>query len=85
METTSQVNLHKQASYKKALTTSEKATERDPRRMQKAAPYLPSTNVDIKVQESAPRSPDKTRYDLLRYPKRGKESLQGQKIFMRSY
>lgn len=49
--------------YKKLLelTTSEKATESDPRRMQKAAPYLSSTMVAIKVQDIAPRSPDKTR------------------------
>lgn len=57
------------------LTTSEKATERDPRSMQKAALYLLSTIVAIKVQENAPRSPDNTKYDLLRYPKRGIESL----------
>lgn len=48
------------------LTTSEKATERDPRSMQKAAPYLLSTIVAIKVQENAPRSPERNKYDLLR-------------------
>jgi hypothetical protein len=50
----------------KILTTSEKATESDPRSMQKAALYLLSTKVDIKLQESAPRSPERTKYDLLR-------------------
>lgn len=61
------------------LTTSEKATEREPRSMHKAAPYLPSTKPAIKLHERAPRSPDKTRYDLLRYPKSGTESLQKEK------
>lgn len=48
------------------LTTSEKATERDPRSMQIVALYLLSTEVAIRLHESAPRSPDKTRYDRLR-------------------
>ena len=58
--------------------TAEKETEREPISMQKAAPYLLSTKVAIKNHESAPRSPDSTKYDLLRYPKSGKESLQKQ-------
>lgn len=50
--------------------------------MQNAAPYLLSTKVAIKLHERAPRSPDRNRYDLLRYPKRGIESLQlGEKRF----
>jgi len=49
-----------------ALTTSEKATERDPRSIQNAALYLLSTKVAIKLHESAPRSPERIRYDLLR-------------------
>ncbi|KAG5600933.1 hypothetical protein H5410_032303 [Solanum commersonii] len=57
------------------LTTAEKETEREPISMQKAAPYLLSTKVAIKNHERAPKSPDSTKYDLLRYPKSGKESL----------
>ncbi|KAG5587843.1 hypothetical protein H5410_048277 [Solanum commersonii] len=59
----------------KELTTSEKATEREPISMEKAALYLLSTKVAIKNHENAPRSPESTKYDLLRYPKSGKESL----------
>jgi len=58
------------------LTTSEKATERDASSMHKAALYLLSTTVAIKLHENAPSSPDSTKYDLLRYPKRGIVSLQ---------
>lgn len=58
-----------------SLTTSEKATARDPRIIESTALYLSSTIVAIKLQEIAPRSPDRMRYDLLRYPKRGTESL----------
>lgn len=43
------------------LTTSEKATESDPNRMQSATLYLLSTRVAIKLHESAPRSPDRIR------------------------
>ena len=56
----------KNSAKKKKLTTSEKATERDPRSMQNAASYLLSTKVAIKLHEKAPRSPDRTKYDLLR-------------------
>lgn len=31
----------------------------------------------IKLHESAPSNPDRKRYDLLRYPKSGMESLKG--------
>ena len=51
------------------------ATARDPRIIESAALYLSSTIVAIKLHESAPRRPDRNRYDLLRYPKRGMESL----------
>ena len=61
-----------------ALTTSEKATESDPRRIEDAALYLLLTTVAIKLHESAPSSPDRKRYDLLRYPKSGMESLKGE-------
>jgi hypothetical protein len=60
-----------------ALTTSEKATESDPRRIENAALYLLLTTVAIKLHENAPSSPDRKRYDLLRYPKSGMESLKG--------
>lgn len=59
-------NLLLRRQIRMSLTTSEKATERDPRNIQKAALNLLSTKVDIKLQERAPRSPDRTRYDLLR-------------------
>jgi hypothetical protein len=58
-----------------SLTTSEKATARDPRIIESAALYLSSTIVAIKLHEMAPRIPDRMRYDLLRYPNRGTESL----------
>lgn len=61
-----------------ALTTSEKATESDPRRIEDAAVYLLLTTVAIKLHESAPSNPDRKRYDLLRYPKSGMESLKGE-------
>lgn len=67
----------------KKLTTSEKATEREPRSMLKAALYLLSTIVAIKLHESAPSSPDRTKYDLLRYPKSGRESLNSQTIIQK--
>jgi hypothetical protein len=43
--------------------------------MDSTALYLSSTTVAIKLHDSAPRRPDRIRYDLLRYPKRGMESL----------
>jgi hypothetical protein len=61
-----------------ALTTSEKATESEPRRIENAALYLLLTTVAIKLHESAPSNPDRKRYDLLRYPKSGMESLKGE-------
>lgn len=58
------------------LTTSEKATERDPRSIQNAAVYLLSTMVAIILHDNAPRRPDRTKYDRLLYPNNGTESLQ---------
>lgn len=64
------------------LTTSEKATESDPRRIENAAPYLLFTTMAMKAQERAPRKPERIRYDLRLYPKSGMESLKEERSGM---
>lgn len=50
--------------------------------MEKAAAYFPSTKVAIRLQDKAPKSPDRIRYDLRRYPNSGTESLERENLLL---
>jgi hypothetical protein len=57
------------------LTTSEKATDRELRRIAETAAYLLCTTVANAPQAAAPNKPQRTRYERLRYPNKGTPSL----------
>jgi hypothetical protein len=73
--TLGKISLCECEKFQSTLTTSEKATDRELKRIVAMAAYLLSTKVASAAQEAVPSKPQRTKYDRLRYPNKGIPSL----------